>query len=135
MVLTLTIRDVAPATPRALIVRLDLAGADFPYRSGQAVEVGRPGGARKPYSLTTPPAEARARGELELLFGLEPSGAVPAWIAPLERGAPGDLLEALTGAVDVLRGQGRGHLRMLRAELPDAIDVGDDPRRDTEPPA
>jgi ring-1,2-phenylacetyl-CoA epoxidase subunit PaaE len=86
MVLTLTVRDVAPAAARALTVRVDLAGADFPYRCGQAVEIGRPGGARKPYSLATPPAEARARGELELLVGLEPSGAVPAWLAPLERG-------------------------------------------------
>jgi Na+-transporting NADH:ubiquinone oxidoreductase subunit F len=90
MVLTLPVRDVAAATPRALIVRLALADVEFPYIAGQAVEIGRDGRERRPYSLATAPDEARTRRELELLVGLEASGAVPSWLAPLE---PGTLLE------------------------------------------
>ena len=37
--LTLRVRDVARATPRSLIVQLDLAGAVLDYRAGQAVLV------------------------------------------------------------------------------------------------
>lgn len=91
MLLTLAIREVAPATPRAVILRLDLAGADFPFLAGQAVFVGRPGaGERRPYSLASAPADVRAAGTLELLVGLDAAGRVPAWLAPL---APGDRLE------------------------------------------
>jgi Na+-transporting NADH:ubiquinone oxidoreductase subunit F len=86
MVLTLPVRDVASATPRAFAVRLDLMGAAFPYLAGQAVHVGRPGGELKPYSLATAPGEAHGRGELELLVGLDPSGSPPAWIGSLEAG-------------------------------------------------
>ena len=39
--LTLTIRDILDATPRARIVRLELAGRQFDYLAGQAVLVGR----------------------------------------------------------------------------------------------
>jgi ferredoxin-NADP reductase len=91
MLLTLAIRDVSPETPRALVVRLDLAGADFPFLAGQAVLVGREGATeRRPYSLAGATSDARATGTLELLVGLDASGEVPAWLGPL---APGDRLE------------------------------------------
>jgi Na+-transporting NADH:ubiquinone oxidoreductase subunit F len=70
--LTLGVRDVAHATPRSVIVRLDLAGAVFDYRAGQAVLVGHTGDmVQRPYSLALAPYEARESGTLELLVGLD----------------------------------------------------------------
>ena len=74
MLLTLHIRDVAPATLRARIVRLDLAGAPFPFVAGQAVLVGNAGGRRRPYSLAGAPEDAAREGSLELLVGVDASG-------------------------------------------------------------
>ena len=72
MLLTLTLREVERATPRAAIVRLALGGRRFDYAAGQAVLVGRAGQAdRRPYSLATSPSECRERDELELLVGLD----------------------------------------------------------------
>jgi len=76
MFLTLPVREVAAATPRAAIVRLDLDGRQLNYRAGQAVLVGRSGhGAMRPYSLAIAPYESRARSELEILIGLDASGS------------------------------------------------------------
>ena len=70
--LTLRVQDVAQATPRSLIVTLDLAGAALDYRAGQAVLVAQRGQApRRPYSLALAPHEARASNTLELLVGLD----------------------------------------------------------------
>ena len=75
MLLTLTLREVERATPRAAIVRLALGGRRFDYAAGQAVLVGRAGQAdRRPYSLATSPSECRERDELELLVGLDTLG-------------------------------------------------------------
>jgi NAD(P)H-flavin reductase len=75
-VITLPIRDVRPATPRARIVRLDLDGRAFSYLPGQAVLIGAHGAAmRRPYSLAAPPDEAAADGCLELLVGVDADGA------------------------------------------------------------
>ena len=47
--------------------------------------MGRAGGAeRRPYSLAISPSDSRARGELELLVGLDPDGRPPSWLGPLE---------------------------------------------------
>ena len=71
---TLRVREVARATPRSLIVQLDLAGAVLDYRAGQAVLVGPTGEpVRRPYSLALAPHEARESGTLELLVGLDAS--------------------------------------------------------------
>jgi ferredoxin-NADP reductase len=99
MLLSLAIRSVARATPRAVLVRLDLDGAEFPYLAGQAVLIGpaRQGSStaggpppaqpeRRPYSIAAPPGDAKRRGELELLVGLDPAGAAPSWLGPLEPG-------------------------------------------------
>jgi ferredoxin-NADP reductase len=75
VLLTLAIREVRPATPRARIVRLDLAGESFDYAPGQAVLVGTAGGPKRPYSLAAAPEEARREGSLELLVGVDASGA------------------------------------------------------------
>jgi ferredoxin-NADP reductase len=72
MVLTLPVRDLIPATPRAAIVRLGLGTRTFAYRPGQAILIGRRGGLmRRPYSLATAPYESRTRRELEVLIGLD----------------------------------------------------------------
>jgi ferredoxin-NADP reductase len=70
--LTLRVRDVAPATPRSLIVQLDLDGAALEYRAGQAVLLGRRGEpVQRPYSVALAPFEARESGTLEFLVGLD----------------------------------------------------------------
>jgi ferredoxin-NADP reductase len=74
-VLTLSIRDVRPATPRARIVRLDLGGVAFPYLPGQAVLLGAHDAAdRKPYSLAAAPEESARDRSLELLVGIGGEG-------------------------------------------------------------
>ena len=73
--LTLPICDVVPATPRARIVRLALDSQRFDYAAGQAVLVGTHGGdQRRPYSIAAAPEDARDRGQLELLVGVDAEG-------------------------------------------------------------
>jgi NAD(P)H-flavin reductase len=74
VLLTLGIREILPATPRARVVRLDLNGASFDYVAGQAVLVGSVGALKRPYSLATAPEEARRTDCLELLVGVGPDG-------------------------------------------------------------
>ena len=85
MLLTLAIREVLPATPRARIVRIELGGAPFDYAAGQAILVGVPGGPKRPYSVAASPEEARREGYLELLVGVDANGT-PGPHLPLERG-------------------------------------------------
>ncbi len=75
MLLTLLIRDVLPATPRARIARLDLNAQAFDYAPGQAVAIASHGqDERKPYSIAASPADARRDGWLELLVGVNAEG-------------------------------------------------------------
>ena len=74
MVLNLRLREVVPATPRAFIVRIELAGAEFDYVAGQAVIVGAPGLPRRPYSIAAPPQDTRRNGCIELLVGVGANG-------------------------------------------------------------
>jgi ferredoxin-NADP reductase len=91
MLLTLPIASISRATPRAITLRLDLAGQRFPYRAGQAVLAGRAGQpVRRPYSLAIAPHEAEARRELELLVGLDVEGTPGPHMAAL---APGSLVD------------------------------------------
>src|SRR5439155_3399798 len=56
--------------------RLDLAGRRFDYVAGQAVQVAAAGHpTRRPYSLAAAPADARRDDCLELLVGVDESGA------------------------------------------------------------
>jgi ferredoxin-NADP reductase len=90
-VLTLEIRDVIPATPRSRIVRIDLAGRRFPYLPGQAVLIAAHGvERRRPYSIAAAPEDADREGWLELLVGVDESGAAGPHLT-LERGALVDL--------------------------------------------
>jgi Na+-transporting NADH:ubiquinone oxidoreductase subunit F len=85
VLLTLAIREVLPATPRARIVRIELGGAPFDYAAGQAILVGVRGGPKRPYSVAASPEEARREGYLELLVGVDANGT-PGPHLPLERG-------------------------------------------------
>ena len=69
--LTLPIREVVAATPRARIVRVDLEGQRFDYKPGQGVMVGLEGSRGRPYSLATAPHDAQRDGCLEFLIGTE----------------------------------------------------------------
>ena len=72
--LTLPIREVLEATPRARIVRLDLGDRAFDYDAGQAVLIAPHGDSRRvPYSIASAPEDARRDRMLELLVGADPS--------------------------------------------------------------
>ena len=91
MLLTLPIREVLPATPRARIVRLDLEGRRFEYRAGQAVMIARQHfSQRRPYSVASAPEEARRDNLLELLVGVDESGQAGPHL-PLVSGTPVDV--------------------------------------------
>ena len=88
--LTLPIREVIPATPRARIVRFDLDGHAFDYAPGQAVAIASQGqDKRRPYSIAAAPEDARRNGWLELLVGVNADGAPGPHVA-LE---PGQLVD------------------------------------------
>jgi NAD(P)H-flavin reductase len=74
-VLTLSIREVLPATPRARIARIDLDGHAFDYAPGQAVSIATHGQEkRRPYSIAAAPEDTRRDGCLELLIGVNAEG-------------------------------------------------------------
>jgi ferredoxin-NADP reductase len=74
-VLTLPIREVLPATPRARIVRLDLNGLRFDFAAGQAVLIASHGlDTRKPYSIASSPEDVQRDGCVELLVGVNAEG-------------------------------------------------------------
>jgi ferredoxin-NADP reductase len=74
-VLTLPLRDVLPATPRARLARLDLDGRPFDFLPGQAVSIATHGYEwRRPYSIASAPEDARRDRVLELLIGVDADG-------------------------------------------------------------
>lgn len=90
-VLTLPIRDVLPATPRARILRVDLDGHAFDYAAGQAVLIATHGHeTRKPYSISGAPEDARRSNDIELLIGVDANGTAGTHLT-LEPGALVDL--------------------------------------------
>ena len=91
MLLTLPIREVVQATPRAHVVRLDLNAHQFDFEAGQAVMIGNSGSAvRRPYSIASAPEDAHLHRLLELLIGLR-DPAEPGEHLTLEAGAELDL--------------------------------------------
>jgi ferredoxin-NADP reductase len=90
VVLTLPIREVLPATPRARIARLALDGRAFDFAAGQAVLVASHGlDERRPYSIAVAPEDARRDQSLELLVGVDADG-LPGRHLTLE---PGELVD------------------------------------------
>jgi ferredoxin-NADP reductase len=74
-VLTLPIREVVPATPRARLARLDLDSQPFDYAAGQAVTIATHGyEKRRAYSIASAPEDARRDRVLELLIGVDAEG-------------------------------------------------------------
>ena len=72
---TLSLREVLAATPRARIVRLDLNDHQFDYAPGQAVSIASHGHEkRRPYSIASAPEDAQREGYLELLIGVDADG-------------------------------------------------------------
>jgi NAD(P)H-flavin reductase len=91
VVLTVPIREIVPATPRARIVRFDLADQTFDFAPGQAVRVGVPGSERRrPYSIASAPEDAQQFRALELLVGVDAEGRAGEHL-PLEPGVPIEL--------------------------------------------
>jgi len=91
VLVTLPIRELLPATPRARIVRLDLGGTRFEYSPGQAVLAARHDyPERKPYSIASAPEDAAREDMLELLVGVETDGQ-PGPHLTLDPGAPVDV--------------------------------------------
>lgn len=89
--MTLRIRDIEAATPRAQLVRIDLAGQPFDYAAGQAVLVGNPGSdSKRPYSIASAPEDARRDGAIELLVGLQEKPGAADHLT-LQRGAEVDI--------------------------------------------
>ena len=89
--LTLSIREIVPATPRARIARLGLNGHAFDYAPGQAVAIATHGHEhRRPYSIAAAPEDARRHGWLELLIGVNADGT-PGPHLTLEPGQPVDV--------------------------------------------
>jgi NAD(P)H-flavin reductase len=85
--LTLPIREVVAATPRARILRLDLEGRSFEYAAGQAVLIAAHGyEKRRPYSISAAPEDAQQSQSIELLVGVDASGS-PGTHLTLEPGA------------------------------------------------
>ncbi|HMF98687.1 MAG TPA: FAD-binding oxidoreductase [Vicinamibacterales bacterium] len=73
--LTLALREVLPATPRARIARIDLDKHRFDYAAGQAVMIASHGAeTRRPYSIASAPEDARHDGFVELLIGVNDEG-------------------------------------------------------------
>jgi len=83
VLLTLSIREVLPATPRSRIVRLDLGDHQFPFAAGQAVFVGSHGHERRPFSIASAPEDATRDHLLELLVGIEPPDSSAVSFNPL----------------------------------------------------
>jgi len=82
VLLTLSIREVLGATPRARVVRLDLNGHAFDYAAGQAVLIATHGfEPRKPYSIASAPEDAQRYGFIELLIGVNADGVAGPHVA------------------------------------------------------
>jgi ferredoxin-NADP reductase len=85
--LVLRVRSVRRATPGSLIVRLDLQGADFPYKPGQLATIGPAGDSgRIPYSIASAPEESARHGFIEFLVKVDASGRWGTHFRPLRRG-------------------------------------------------
>jgi ferredoxin-NADP reductase len=74
--LTLPIREVVTATPRARIIRIDLRGEPFPFQPGQALLLASHGHERRrPYSIASAPEDVEREDCLELLVGVDALGS------------------------------------------------------------
>jgi ferredoxin-NADP reductase len=90
-VVTVPLVDVVVSTPRSRLITLDLQGTSFDFLAGQAVSIGGHGqSVRRPYSIACSPERAEEITGLELLVGLDTSGAAGPHLS-LEPGSPIDV--------------------------------------------
>ncbi len=86
--LSLRVHSVVAATPTSRVLRLDLGGAAFRFRPGQAVRLGLHGQPiRKPYSIASAPQEVRAAGHLEFLIKTDTDGHIGPHLTGVRRGS------------------------------------------------
>jgi NAD(P)H-flavin reductase len=86
-VVTLPLVDVEQATPRSLLVSLDLHNTQFAFNAGQAVMVGAHGQpVRRPYSIASSPESTADMQAIELLIGLDSDGSAGPQFSSLARG-------------------------------------------------
>lgn len=75
--LTLTVREIADATPTARRLVLDLCGVAFAYQAGQGATLGLHGQReRRPYSIASAPSDSSADGGIEFLLRANPGGGL-----------------------------------------------------------
>jgi ferredoxin-NADP reductase len=81
------VSSVRRETAGARVVRVDLGGAPFSFRAGQAALIGPADSvARVPYSIAAAPEEAAASGTIEFLVKTEASGGWGESFPPPRRG-------------------------------------------------
>ena len=89
--ITVPVRQVAPATPRTRIISLDFSSKAFPFSAGQAVMLGlHDSPLRKPYSIASAPWEFDKTGQLQVLAQVDETGTPD---PHLELAASGTLLD------------------------------------------
>ncbi len=91
-VLTLRVRAIVAPTPLTRILRLELDGAPFMFRAGQAALIGTHGQPhRRPYSIASPPEDAQRYGRLEFLIKCDATGDPGPHLVNLRVGSKIDL--------------------------------------------
>jgi benzoate/toluate 1,2-dioxygenase reductase subunit len=124
------IAEVEVSTPRSRLLHLELDGAAFGYRAGQAVLLGRAGPAERwPFSIACSPGRAAETERLEVLVALSDDGSEPS--IPASAGTMLDLVGplgdfTLPGAVGgrrLLFVAGGTGIAPLRAMLDQALRV------------
>jgi NAD(P)H-flavin reductase len=91
-VVTLPLADIAKATPRSVLISLDLHGSTLDFLPGQAVLIGRHDQrVRRPYSIANSPEHANETGQLELLVGLASDGSPGPHLQGISPGAAVDV--------------------------------------------
>jgi ring-1,2-phenylacetyl-CoA epoxidase subunit PaaE len=89
---TVRLQDVTSATPRSCLLSLDVSRLGFEFHPGQAVVIGEHTQTiRRPYSIASSPEQARERGTLELLVGLDAAGSPGPHLASMRPGSAIDL--------------------------------------------
>jgi len=83
---TIPIADVIPATPRALLLQLNLEKEKFPFNAGQAIMIGQHGlNLKRPYSIACSPEQAASSRMLEVLVAVEANGSPGTHLPTLEK--------------------------------------------------
>lgn len=86
-IVTVPIADIAVATPRSRLVRLEMREQSFTFEPGHAVMVGQHGQSeRRPYSIACSPEQARETQQIELLISVEPDGHLGSNFEPAAAG-------------------------------------------------